>query len=74
MNPSASPSTFELFLAFCTAAVLTLFDLDRVFYIPSNFPRKAALYSWWWGFVILAVDDFEKRATIADFILSGRQS
>jgi hypothetical protein len=63
MNPSVSPSTFELSLAFCTAAVLTLFDLDRVFHIPSNIQRKAALYSWWWGFVIL-------NGVIASFLLT----
>jgi hypothetical protein len=32
-----------------TAALLTLFDLDRTFYLPSKVPRKVALWAWWWG-------------------------
>lgn len=36
-----------------TAALLTLFDLDRTFYVPSRAERKMALYSWWVGFIII---------------------
>jgi hypothetical protein len=35
-----------------TAALLTLFDLDRTFYIPSKLPSRLALRAWWWGFVL----------------------
>lgn len=42
----------ELVVAGATAALLTLFDLDRAFYIPSRVRRKAALYSWWFGFIL----------------------
>jgi hypothetical protein len=35
-----------------TAALLTLFDLDRTFYIPGKVQQKAALYAWWWGFIV----------------------
>jgi hypothetical protein len=35
-----------------TAALLTLFDLDRTFYVPSKVPRKVALWAWWWGFIV----------------------
>lgn len=43
---------FELLITGCTAGVLTLFDLDRVFYIPNKTQKKAALYCWWWGFIV----------------------
>ena len=43
----------EWLIAAATAGVLTLFDLDRVFYIPSKTQKKAALYCWWWSFVLL---------------------
>lgn len=33
-------------------ALLTLFDLDQTFYIPSNTEQKIRLYAWWWGFII----------------------
>ncbi len=36
-----------------TAALLTLFDLDRTFYVASKTERKAALYAWWIGFIII---------------------
>lgn len=39
-------------IAGVTAALLTLFDLDRTFYVPARTQRKALLYTWWWGFVI----------------------
>jgi hypothetical protein len=42
----------EPIIAGITASLLTLFDLDRTFYVPSKTPRKAALYAWWWGFVL----------------------
>jgi len=35
-----------------TAGVLTLFDLDRVFYVPREAKQKFALYFWWWGFIL----------------------
>lgn len=43
----------ELLIAGTTAALLTLFDLDRTFYIPAHVRRKAALYSWWIGFILV---------------------
>jgi hypothetical protein len=43
----------ESFLTGATAALLTLFDLDRTFYVPSRAQRKAVLYAWWWGFVLI---------------------
>lgn len=39
-------------IAGITAALLTLFDLDRIFYVPSKAQRKFVLYAWWWGFII----------------------
>jgi hypothetical protein len=42
----------ELSIAFVVSALLTLFDLDRTFYVPSNTQRKAPLYAWWWGFIL----------------------
>lgn len=39
-------------IAGITAALLTLFDLDRIFYVPSKTQRKFVLYAWWWGFVL----------------------
>lgn len=35
-----------------TAALLSLFDLDRTFYVPAKTQRKLGLYSWWWGFIL----------------------
>lgn len=35
-----------------TAALLTLFDLDRTFYIPSASRARWELRAWWWGFVL----------------------
>ena len=34
------------------AGLLTLFDLDRQFYVPARTPQKARLYAWWWSFVL----------------------
>lgn len=39
-------------IAGLTAGVLTLFDLDRVFYIPPKLDRRIPLLCWWWGFII----------------------
>ena len=35
-----------------TASLLTLFDLDRTFYVPAKLESKIALRAWWWGFVL----------------------
>jgi hypothetical protein len=43
----------ELSIAFSVSALLTLFDLDRTFYIPSKTQRKATLYAWWRGFILV---------------------
>lgn len=42
----------ELGIAFLVSALLTLFDLDRTFYIPSAAKQKVTLYSWWWCFIL----------------------
>ena len=42
----------ELAIAGMTAALLTLFDLDCTFYVPSRVQRKVVLYLWWWGFIV----------------------
>lgn len=47
-----------------TAAVLTLFDLDRTFYIPARTQRKIVLYVWWFGFIVL-------NGVIAALLLAG---
>jgi hypothetical protein len=36
-----------------TAALLTLFDLDRTFYVPARVHQKIALYTWWFGFIFV---------------------
>jgi len=36
-----------------TAALLTLFDLDRTFYVPSRVRQKIALHCWWCGFILI---------------------
>ncbi len=36
-----------------TAALLTLFDLDRTFYVPAKVHQKIALYTWWFGFILI---------------------
>lgn len=109
----------ELLIAFLASALLTLFDLDRTFYVPSATKSKVILYGWWWSFVaangILAnaqslkelasrakisinqdaimkaeekrtalawvlsvlqdqIPEVEKRAALADFILSGARN
>lgn len=33
------------------AGLLTLFDLDRTFYIPQAADKKRRLLLWWWGFI-----------------------
>jgi hypothetical protein len=43
----------ELLISGSTAAVLTLFDLDRTFYVPARTQRKIVLYLWWCGFIFL---------------------
>lgn len=43
----------EAGIAFLVASALTLFDLDRTFYVPNNAQQKVRLYCWWWGFVLL---------------------
>lgn len=43
----------ETLVTGATAAFLTLFDLDRTFYLPSKLQRKAALYGWWFTFIII---------------------
>ena len=35
------------------AGVLTLFDLDKTFYVPSNARRKLTLMCWWWSFILI---------------------
>lgn len=36
-----------------TASLLTLFDLDRTFYVPAKVQSKIALRAWWWGFILV---------------------
>jgi hypothetical protein len=43
----------EAGLTFLVASALTLFDLDRTFYVPNKTDQKRRLYCWWWGFVLL---------------------
>jgi hypothetical protein len=40
-------------IAGLAAAALTLFDLDRTFYIPSGPSLRLQRLVWWWGFVVL---------------------
>ncbi len=40
------------FIAGLTAGLLTLFDLDRTFYVPENTERKLLLYTWQFVFII----------------------
>jgi hypothetical protein len=42
----------EFLLACSIAGVLTLFDLDRTFYVPNSTKQKRTLYLWWFGFVL----------------------
>jgi hypothetical protein len=35
------------------AGLLTLLDLDRTFYVPTDTTDRAKLWAWWWGFVTL---------------------
>lgn len=42
----------EQIAAAITAAFLTLFDLDKTFYIPRKSSGKIFLNLWWWGFVL----------------------
>ena len=39
-------------IAAFTASLLTLFDLDRTFYLPARMQSKVALRAWWWGFIL----------------------
>lgn len=39
-------------IAGVVASVLTLFDLDLTFYVPSSGGQRFWLWVWWWGFVI----------------------
>lgn len=39
-------------IAAFTASLLTLFDLDRTFYVPARMQSKVALRAWWWGFIL----------------------
>lgn len=43
----------ETFVTGATAALLTLFDLDRTFYVPSKAKRRLALYCWWFSFIAI---------------------
>jgi hypothetical protein len=43
---------FDALVAGITGGSLTLFELDRVFYVPRNTAEKTRLYLWWWGFVL----------------------
>lgn len=43
----------ETLVTGATAAFVTLFDLDRTFYVPSKLQRKAVLYAWWSSFIII---------------------
>jgi hypothetical protein len=36
-----------------TAAVLTIFDLDRTFYFPAKVGERFKLWSWYWFFVLV---------------------
>lgn len=46
------PTTLEFAGAGTTAALVTLFDLDRTFYIPQTPGPRWALRFWWWGFIL----------------------
>ncbi|WP_218079574.1 hypothetical protein [Anthocerotibacter panamensis] len=41
----------EWIIAAGVAGLLTLFDLDRTFYVPAKAAKKFLLYCWWWGFI-----------------------
>jgi hypothetical protein len=43
----------ELLIAGATASLLTLFDLDRTFYIPARVHRKTALHAWFISFIAI---------------------
>lgn len=43
----------DLAVAGFTAGLLTLFDLDRTFYVPAKVPSRLALWAWWWGFILV---------------------
>ena len=43
----------DLAIAGLTAGLLTLFDLDRTFYVPAKVPSRLALWAWWWGFIVI---------------------
>lgn len=43
----------EMLISGATAGILTLFDLDRTFYIPEKIDKRVRLWCWWWGFVVV---------------------
>ena len=43
----------EYLVTAATAGLLTLFDLDRTFYVPSRARQKLTLYAWWFGFILI---------------------
>jgi hypothetical protein len=43
----------EYLVTGATAGLLTLFDLDRTFYVPSRVRQKLTLYAWWFGFILI---------------------
>jgi len=61
----------EMTIAGITAGVLTLFDLDRTFYVPASAGGRARLAFWWWGFILvnglLAVGLYVSLATVEPF-------
>ena len=61
----------EMTIAGLTAGALTLFDLDRTFYVPASVSGRAAFALWWWGFIlgnaVLAVLLYLTLATIEPF-------
>jgi hypothetical protein len=61
----------EMTIAGLTAGVLTLFDLDRTFYVPASASGRARLAFWWWGFILanglLAVGLYVSLATVEPF-------
>src|SRR6266446_1864216 len=52
MNSAATHPPWEVVLVVVLASLLTLFDLDRTFYIPSKVAKKLQLWGWWWFFVL----------------------
>jgi hypothetical protein len=44
--------TGEALVSGLTAGILTVFDLDRTFYLPAKINKKFRLWAWYWLFVI----------------------